>query len=146
MPQNIPDSKSEPIATNPTNVLTSPLQAFADFNHGSSTGLTTKQPELFHHNNNAINGSFKIMTIQLIKSIPMPLPQQQNNAFQSLMKDPLMKPSVTIASIDTIAKLKTKSKSKCKSSSISKPKVRNPFYKPFISSSISSETALKIPK
>ena len=107
MPQNIPDSKSEPIATNPTNVLTSPLQAFADFNHGSSTGLTTKQPELFHHNNNAINGSFKIMTIQLIKSIPMPLPQQQNNAFQKpYERSPLMKPSVTIASIDTIAKLK----------------------------------------
>lgn len=144
LPQNIPDSKSEPIATNPTNVLTSPLQAFADFNHGSSTGLTTKQPELFHHNNNAINGSFKNndYTTNKINTNTTTTTTKQRIS-KPYERSPLMKPSVTIASIDTIAKLKTKSKSKCKSSSISKPKVRNPFYKPFISSSISSETALK---
>ena len=47
LPQNIPDSKSEPIATNPTNVLTSPLQAFADFNHGSSTDLQPSNRNYF---------------------------------------------------------------------------------------------------
>ncbi|CAX44513.1 conserved hypothetical protein [Candida dubliniensis CD36] len=139
LPQNIPKDESEPITKNPTNVLTSPLQAFADFNSGSSTEFVTKQQKFFNYNN-TINRSFKNNDYTTNKATTTP----KCRISKPCEKSPLMKPSVTIASIDTIAKLKSKSKNNYKSSSISKTKVGNPFYKPFISSSsIPSKTAMK---